>query len=71
MYLTENELVKGYQSGTVSIEVIKNQLVRYGQITADMQWQESTGHFREYHIVHFGRVWQVSMKNGRVTSVSL
>lgn len=70
-YMTKRQILKAYNDG--DLEACKTQLVRYGVITKDTQFDIESGRYaganRIYTINHHGMVWRIEMLNGEVRAL--
>lgn len=69
MLMDINKLFETLNAG--DLQAAKKELLLYGKIVKDQEWEDDKGFFRAYQIAHFSRRFYISMHNGTVQGISV
>ena len=68
--LNKKDLRNYYCQGN-NEEVLRKELIRYGEILEDESWEDLKGFWRKLKIFHGTMYWTITLNNGRVCSLVL
>ena len=70
--LTKRQLIAQFNKGY--LDEVAKELLRYGTITKDKEWETPEGYYKGHsrvrHILHHGYAWELHMLNGEIERMS-